>query len=589
MNHNINPNSTLVTGAKTNDILVSGLYEAAHIVGCTMGPCGRLVILANDAAPTATKDGHSVLNNLQLDDPWEQFGVQLLIDATKHSVGVSGDGTTTTTVLAAAMVGWGLSEIRGFLGSSEVERSLFDLYNSALKKLNLDKQTFALSENRNNLTVWVTQTVDNIDRTDSRKIDKIVNALVDINSKVQKGRNLFDVVAELERDVDFLVNHIEDTKKNVKCRDDLYGVALISTNGDEGMANIIADAWWQVGKHGMVDYRNGRHEMDTVDFTTGYVIERGFYSPSFSPAEGVVTRKDVAVLTFGVNVTPEYLVRFQAFLETAYKESPHPQSWVFIATDFDEASVSYLHKMRQGLNVEVHPVRMQGAGAVQQNLLIDAAVYSGTEVISSVEQLSEGFKVGSVDCANVSMTRTVLTQDDTTDTGVEEHVTRLEEMEGQVTDYYDSEALSMRIAKLTGGIAIIHVSGNTDAEQTERQHRYDDAIRATKSAYRHGYSLGGGYNYLALNKGIWETAPIGQLRRNAGLDPTGYGVDVNGGYLNIADGKVYTEEEYTPIDATKSQVTALKTALSVATVVLRSNGILTTQSTLHPYNRRPVK
>ena len=500
----IDSKSTTVTGDDARHIIAEGLHEAAKLVGSTMGPEGRLVILADKEVPMATKDGHSVLNALQLDNPWHQFAVKLLVDATKHSVAVSGDGTTTTTVLTYAMVEWGLEQLA-------------------------------------------------------------------------KGVKLKDVVSTLKDDVTALVSNIEKGKSVVKTQEDLYNVAYISTNGDDEMASMVSEAWWKVGVQGMVDYKPGIENHDVLSTYQGYRIDRGFYESAFKPASGIVEESKVDVVLCAKEVNGEMLAAL-------CKTFPQNDVGVIVAPEFDNAVIGALLRNQ----LPIIPVKAQGAGAMQQAFLTDLGVYLGTEVVKSVDQITEKFVTGFADSCVVESNSTVFIAGQANRFSVESHVATLTTQMNEAVDAYDKEAFRTRIAKLTGGVAVIYVAGNTDAEMEERKHRYDDAIRATHSAYKDGYSLGGGYNYLLCDNIPWSKAPLIQLCVNADLAFEEIYSKFASEQMcyNMATNEYCSAIEFAPIDAAMTQITALKTALSIALVTLRTNGVLTTQNTLVPYTRR---
>ena len=456
----------LVFSDEARKRLKEGIEILADAVATTLGPKGRNVALDKKfGAPTITHDGVTVAKEIELEDPYQNMGAQLLKEAATKTNDIAGDGTTTSTVLAHAIVTEGLKSVAA--GA-----------NPMLIKHGIEKATAAAVE---------------AIRAQSQKIE---------------------------------------TKEEI---------ASVATNSaaDAEIGDLIADVMDKVGKDGVITVEESKSLQFETEYVEGMQFDRGYISAYFitSPEamESVITEPYILIYDKKISAATDIVPILEKLVQTGKREL------VIIAEDIDGEALAtlVLNKLRGMLNVLA--VKAPGFGDRRKAMLQDIAILTGGTVIT--EEL--GKKLENTTLADLGRCgKIVSTKDDTTiieGKGDQKKIKgRIEEIKVEIdksTSDYDKEKLQERLAKLSGGVAVIRVGAATETELKEKKHRVEDALSATRAAVEEGIVPGGEICYInavaALDKmkmdGEDETigvnivrkaleAPIRRLAQNAGED-----------------------------------------------------------------------
>jgi len=505
--------------------LYSGVTKLADAVRVTMGPKGRNVLIQKSfGAPHITKDGVSVAKEIELKDPVENMGAQLVKEVANKTADAAGDGTTTATVLAHAIFKEGLRYVTS--GANPV----------AIK----------------------------------RGMDK--------------------AVAEI-------VNELKKIAKSVKDKKETAQVATISANSDEAVGNLIADAMEKVGKDGVITVEEAKGIVDELNVVEGMQFDRGYLSPYFvtnpDKMEAVIENPYILLYEKKVANMKELL----PILEKVVKTN---RPLVIVAEDVEGEALATLvvNKLRGVLNIAA--VKAPGFGDRRKAMLEDIAILTGGQVIS--EEL--GQKIEDAELATLGQAAKVIIDKDNTTivdgkgdkAAVEGRIKQIKAQIETTTSDYDKEKLQERLAKLSGGIAVIKVGAPTEMEMKEKKDRVDDALSATKAAVEEGIVIGGGSALIRaaaaakidlcgdeklgadiIMKAI--KAPIKQIAENAGFDggvvvnAVETSKDANVGF-NAASGEYVDMFSAGIIDPVKVVRVALQNAVSVSSL------LLTTEATI---------
>jgi len=444
--------------------LKEGVDALANAVKTTLGPKGRNVAIDKKfGAPTVTHDGVTVAKEIELEDPFANMGAQLLKEAATKTNDVAGDGTTTATVLAQAVVHEGLRNVAA--GA-----------NPMLLKQGIDLGS-----------------------------DKVVEKL-------------------------------KSMAKEVRGKEDIAQVAAISA-ADKEIGNLIADVMEKVGKDGVITVEESRGLQFETEFTEGMQIDRGYSSAYFvTNPERMEAELDEPYIL----ITDKKVSAVADILPVLEKALQVTKNFMIISEDVDGEALATLvvNKLRGTINVLA--VKAPGFGDRRKEMLRDIAVLTGGQVISE----EVGRKLDSATVQDLGRARRVVsTKDETTIVegyGDENEIKgRIEQIKAQIeqtTSDFDREKLQERLAKLSGGVAVIKVGAATETELKEKKHRVEDALSATRAAVEEGIVPGGGVSLInaidALNdldvEGDIRTGvmilrraleePLRGIAANAGLD-----------------------------------------------------------------------
>jgi chaperonin GroEL len=419
--------------------LKAGLDKLAEAVGTTLGPKGRNVALDKKwGAPTVTHDGVTVAKEIELEDPYENMGAQLLKEAATKTNDVAGDGTTTATVLAQAIVNEGMKNVAA-------------------------------------------------------------------------GANAMLLKRGLEVGTEAVVKAIRAMARPVDTREDVANVAAISA-ADMEIGNLIADVMDKVGKDGVITVEESKGLEFEVEYVEGMQFDRGYISPYFitnaDTAEAVLEDAYVLIYDKKISSAQDMVPLLEKMVQAGRR------NLLVVAEDVDGEALAtlVLNKLRGVFNVV--GVKAPAFGDRRKEMLRDIAVLTGGEVIT--EEMGRQLETATL--ADLGQARKVVSnKDDTTiieGMGSEVEIRgRVEQIRAQIettTSDYDREKLQERLAKLSGGVAIIRVGAATETELKEKKHRVEDALSATRAAVEEGIVPGGGValiNAISALDGIELTYP----------------------------------------------------------------------------------
>ncbi|MEO3744247.1 chaperonin GroEL [Plantactinospora sp. B5E13] len=401
-------------------LLEHGVNTLADTVKVTLGPRGRNVVLDKKfGAPTITNDGVTIAKEIELSNPYENLGAQLVKEVATKTNDVAGDGTTTATVLAQALVREGLRNVAAGAGPASLKRGI-------------DAAAAKVSE------------------------------------------------ALLEKAVE------------VGGRESVANVATISAQ-DATIGNLIAEAMEKVGRDGVITVEEGSTLATELEVTEGLQFDKGFISPNFvtdtEAQEAVLDEPYILITTQKISSIEELLPLLEKVVQTG-------KPLLIVAEDVEGQALSTLVVNSIRKTLKVCAVKAPGFGDRRKAMLQDMAILTGGEVVAP----ELGYKLESVGLEVLgSARRIVVDKDNTTvvdgrgrDTEVTDRITQIrKEIEASDSDW-DREKLQERLAKLSGGIAVIKAGGATEVEMKERKHRIEDAISATKAAVEEGTVPGGG-------------------------------------------------------------------------------------------------
>ncbi len=519
-------------GAQARELLKQGVDELADAVATTLGPKGRNVALDKKwGAPNVIHDGVTVAKEIELEDPFKNMGAQLVKEAASKTADVAGDGTTTSTILARAIVDDGILRITA-------------------------------------------------------------------------GANPMIMRRGLEKAGDFVVEELKKRAKAVK-PGDIANVATISA-GDPELGNLIAEALNKVGKDGVVTVEEGRGLSTEIEYKEGMEFDKGYVSAYFvtnpDKMEAEIENPYILITDKKISNLQELL----PFLENLVKVS---KNLVIIADDIDGEALATLvvNKIRGTFNTLA--IKAPGFGDRRKEMLEDIAILTGGKLISdetgmkfenvAVEDLGQADKVW----ADKENTRIIGGKGDKK--VLQSRIAQIKRAIESTTSEFDREKFQERLAKLSGGVAVINVGAATEVELKDRKERVNDAVAATKAALEEGIVPGGSVTLLDISNRMKadpkanrdETfgyeiaksaleAPFKKLMENAGLDAgqliakarvgaaTGLGFDVL---------RLESVENATPIDMLKAGIVdplkvvraAVQNAISVATMILTTEALIT--------------
>jgi len=501
-----------------------GVNKLADTVKITLGPRGRNVVLDKKfGSPTITNDGVTIAKEIELEDPYENMGAQLVKEVASKTQDVAGDGTTTATLLAQAIIREGLKNVAA-------------------------------------------------------------------------GANPILIKRGIKKAVDAVVDEIKKFSKPIESKESIAQVASISAS-DEEIGNLIAEAMEKVGKDGVITVEEARTVGTTLEVVEGMEFDRGYISPYMVTD----TEKMEAVLDEPyILITDKKLTNIQDLLPILEKIVQMGRKLLIIAEDVEGEALATLvvNKLRGTFTCVA--VKAPGFGDRRKEMLQDIAILTGGQVIS--EEL--GFELKNVDVDMLGTARQVkVTKEDTiiVDGGgdSEEIKKRIAQIRAQIeetTSEFDKEKLQERLAKLSGGVAVIQVGAATETELKERKLRIEDALSATRAAVEEGIVPGGGTAFInalpaldslevegdeltgvAIVKRALEE-PVRQIAANAGLEGSivveklkaserGMGFDaMKLEYVNMIEAGI--------VDPTKVTRSTLENAASVAAMILTTEAVV---------------
>ena len=403
-----------------------GVDTLSDAVKVTLGPQGRNVVIEKKfGAPQVTKDGVTVAKEIELDDPIENMGAQMVKEVASKTADVAGDGTTTATVLAQAIIGEGLKNVAAGANPMDLKRG----------------------------------------------IDKAVTA----------------VVESLKKQSEKIGN---DTRK-------IEQVASISANNDASIGALIAQAMVKVGKEGVITVEEAKGTDTTVDVVEGMQFDRGYISPYF------VTNSEKMQAELSnpyILIYDKKISTMKDILHILEKVAQSGRPLVIIAEDLEGEALATLVVNKLRGTIKVAAVKAPGFGDRRKEMLQDIAILTAGIVVSE----EQGFKLESADLTYLGSAESItIDKDNTTIVGGKgkkaDITARVNQIKAQVegtTSDYDKEKLQERLAKLSGGVAVLYIGAATEIEMKEKKDRVDDALNATRAAVEEGIVPGGGVAYV---------------------------------------------------------------------------------------------
>jgi chaperonin GroEL len=512
--------------------LERGVNILADAVKVTLGPKGRYVVLDKKfGAPTITNDGVTIAREIEVEDVFENQGAQLVREVATSTDDVAGDGTTTATVLAQAIVRDGLRNVAAGAGPMAIKRGI-------------------------------------------------------------------------EKGVDQVVDHLKSQSQEISSKEDIARVATVSSR-DREIGDVLSDAIEKVGKDGVVNVEEGQTFGLELEFTEGMQFDKGYLSPYMvtdaERMEAVLEDPYILVANQKIGAVKDLLPVLEQVIQSG-------KPLLIVAEDVEGESLATIvvNKLRGTFTAVA--VKAPGFGDRRKRMLEDIAIVSGGEVIT--EEM--GLKLDNTKLSQLGNARRVVVDKDTTtiiDGGGESESIKArikqlkQEIENTDSDF-DREKLQERLAKLSGGVAVVKVGAATETEIKEKKHRVEDALKAARAALEEGIVPGGGVALLAATESIKLDSfegdertgasivlraleePIRQLAENAGLEgsivvdkirnsPKGHG-------LNVETNEYEELIKAGITDPTMVVRSALQNAASIAKNILTTEAVVAEAPEKHP-------
>jgi len=506
--------------------LKTGVDGLADAVKVTLGPKGRNVVIDKKfGAPAVTKDGVTVAKEIELEDPVENMGAQMVKEVASKTSDIAGDGTTTATVLAQSIVSEGLKNVTA-------------------------------------------------------------------------GANPMDIKRGIDKAVVHVLDYLKGLSKEVSKKEEISQVGTISANNDSSIGELIADAMDKVGNDGVITVEEAKG-MDTfLETVEGMQFDRGYLSPYFvTNAESM----DAELENPMILLHEKKISNMKELLPVLEKVVQAGKSLLIIAEDVEGEALATLVMNKLRGSFKVAAVKAPGFGDRRKEMMQDIAILTGATVISE----DQGYKLENADLSYLGEARSVsIDKDNTTivkGKGSQDAVTaRVNEIKVQIdktSSDYDREKLQERLAKLSGGVAVLNIGAATEVEMKEKKDRVDDALHATRAAVKEGIVPGGGVALLrsvdsiktdkmegdeVIGAEILKKAlegPMRQIVANAGLEESivvneirnnkskSYGFDARAEkYLDMIKAGI--------IDPTLVTRTAVQNAASVAGLLLTTEAVI---------------
>jgi len=516
----------IIFNAEARAALKRGVDTLADAVKVTLGPKGRNVIIEKKfGAPTVTKDGVTVAKEIELENKMENVGAQMVKEVASKTSDVAGDGTTTATVLAQAIITSGLKNVTA-------------------------------------------------------------------------GANPMDLKRGVDKAVQAVVANLREQSKEIQDRGKIAQVATVSANNDNTVGELIADAFEKVGKDGVITVEEARGTETMLEVVEGMQFDRGYLSPYFvTDAESMEVQLEDAYLL----IHDKKISTMKDLLPILEKVAQMGKPLVVISEDVEGEALATLvvNKLRGTLKVAA--VKAPGFGDRRKAMLEDIAILTGGTVISE----EKGYRLENATLDYLGRAKRVVIDKDNTiivdgagdAAQIKARANQIKQQAEASTSDYDKEKLQERLAKLSGGVAVLQIGAATEPEMKEKKARVEDALHATRAAIEEGIVPGGGVAFIralpsledidvdnedqAIGVQIVRRAveePLRQIANNAGLEGSIVVQGVKEGKGNFGF-NAQTEEygdliEMGVIDPTKVARTALENAASVAGLLLTTEAVV---------------
>ena len=520
---------------EARDALKRGVDKLADAVKVTLGPRGRNVVIEKSfGAPLITKDGVTVAKEIELSDKVENMGAQMVREVASKTSDIAGDGTTTATVLAQAIIAAGLQNVTA-------------------------------------------------------------------------GANPMDLKRGIDKAVEAIIGELRGISRGISDKSEIAQVGTISANNDSTIGNLIADAMEKVGKDGVITVEEAKGTETYSDTVEGMQFDRGYLSPYFvtNPDAMTTDLDDPYILIYDKKIS-----NMKDLLPILEKSVQTGRPLLIIAEDIEGEALATLvvNKLRGTLKIAA--VKAPGFGDRRKAMLEDIAILTGGTVISeergyklenaTLDYLGQAARV-SIDKDNTTIVDGKGKQDD-----IKARINQIKAQIDSTTSDYDREKLQERLAKLSGGVAVLYIGAASEVEMKEKKARVEDALHATRAAVEEGIVPGGGVALIrasvALEKVKAENAdekvgfdiirraieaPLRIISSNAGIEGSIVVKKVKEGKGNFgynARTEVYEDlVKAGVIDPTKVTRTALENAASVAGLLLTTEAVISEK----PQDKKP--
>ncbi len=516
----------IIFDAEARDALKQGVDALANAVKVTLGPKGRNVIIEKKfGAPTVTKDGVTVAKEIELDEKIANVGAQMVKEVASKTSDVAGDGTTTATVLAQAIMTQGLRS-------------------------------------------------------------------------VTSGANPMDIKRGIDAAVAKVVENLRSLSRDIEGKNEIAQVGSISANNDNEIGDLIAEAMEKVGKDGVITVEEAKGTDTSLDTVEGMQFDRGYLSPYFvtDPENMEVALEDALLLIHDKKISS-----MKDLLPVLEKVAQMGAPLLIIAEDIDGEALATLvvNKLRGTLRVAA--VKAPGFGDRRKAMLEDIAVLTGGTVVSE----EKGYRLENTTLDYLGRAKRIVIDKDTTTIvdgagSADQIKARVNQIKAQIettTSDYDREKLQERLAKLSGGVAVLKIGAATEVEMKEKKARVEDALHATRAAVEEGIVPGGGVALVRSISALDDLKvdnedqqigvtivrraleePLRQIVNNAGLEGSVVVQkvkDADGAYGFNARTEEYGDLiQMGVIDPTKVTRTALENAASVAGLLLTTESVI---------------
>ncbi|MEK6781512.1 MAG: chaperonin GroEL [Bacteroidota bacterium] len=420
------------------DKIKKGVDKLANAVKVTLGPKGRNVIIDKKfGAPTVTKDGVSVAKEIELKDPIENMGAQLVKEVASKTADAAGDGTTTATVLAQA------------------------IYSNGIKN-------------------------------------------------VAAGANPMDLKRGIDKAVIAVIEHLKKQSKKLKDSSEISQVATISSNSDAEIGKMIAAAMEKVGKDGVITVEEAKGTQTEVKTVEGMQFDRGYLSPYFVTN---TEKMEADLETPYILIYDKKISSMKELLPILEQTAQTGKPLVIVSEDVEGEALATLvvNKIRGALRVAA--VKAPGFGDRRKAMLEDIAILTGGKVISEETGMKlEDAKLeylGRAEKITIDKDNTTIINGSGKKSEIQGRVSQIKSQIDVTTSDYDKEKLQERLAKLSGGVAILYIGAATEVEMKEKKDRVDDALHATRAAVQEGIVPGGGVAYIRAIDALKDLNQLG--------------------------------------------------------------------------------
>jgi chaperonin GroEL len=513
--------------SEAREKLKSGIDALANAVSVTLGPKGRNVVIQKSfGAPVVTKDGVTVAKEIELDDPIENMGAQMVKEVASKTADDAGDGTTTATVLAQSMVTAGMKSVAAGANPMDIKRG----------------------------------------------IDKAVKVVIEhLNSQTEVIGDDFQKIEQ---------------------------VASISANNDAHIGTLIADAMKRVSTDGVITVEEAKGTDTYVDEVMGMQFDRGYLSPYFvTNTENMVAEYEDAL----VLIHDKKISNMQDILPILEKVIGAGKALLIIAEDLESQALGVLVVNRLRAQLKIVAVKAPGFGDRRKAMLEDIAILTGGTVISEEKgyklENTELEQLGSAGKITVDKDNTTIVNGSGTEESIQGRINQIKQQIESTTSDYDREKLQERLAKLSGGVAVLYVGAATEVEMKEKKDRVDDALNATRAAVEEGIVAGGGVSLIRATAAIDNAkasnedeemglnivrkaleAPVRIIAENAGEEGSVVLQEVRNSKGSVGyNARTDTFEDLKKagvIDPTKVTRIALENAASIASMVLTTECVI---------------